>query len=186
MNLMKNKNLIQFITLVILASCSTSPENLYVQPIKPQKNNAKNLKAMYAYQSFFPNDIKIIQRAIDNGALNKEQLRDAKLLKSNYQKILSKKRYSIELSFGQQYSKEIIELIYKLNLPINISWSEKKQNSLPENILSKKINSFCFIFIKKINLNKQYVCNCYQKPVIIWDILNRNGNLLLFCFVLSF
>ena len=171
MNLIKNKNLIQFISLVILASCSTSSEDLYVQSIEPQKNNAKNLKAMYAYQSFFPNDIKIIQRAIDNGALNKEQLRDAKLLKSNYQKILSKKRYSIELSFGQQYSKEIIELIYKLNLPINISWSEKKQNSLPENILSKKINSFCYSLYddaitslnQKINQSSKSVLVIYSK-----------------------
>ena len=144
MNLMKNKNLIQFITLVILASCSTSSENLYVQSIESEKNNAENLEAMYTYQSFFPNDIKLIQGAIDSDALNQEQLRDAKLLKSNYQKILSKKKYSIELTFGQQYSKEIIELIYKLNLPINISWSEKKQSSLPENILSEKINSFCY------------------------------------------
>ena len=144
MNLMKNKNLIQFITLVILASCSTSSENLYVQPIEPEKKNAKDLEAMYTYRSFFPDDIKIIQGTIDNDALNQEQLRDAKLLKSNYQKILSKKKYSIELTSGQQYSKEIIELIYKLNLPINISWSEKKQSSLPENILSEKINSFCY------------------------------------------
>ena len=144
MNLMKNKNLIQFITLVILASCSTSPENLYVQPIKPQKNNAKDLEAMYTYRSFFLDDIKTIQEAIDGDALNQEQLRDAKLLKSNYQKILSKKKYSIELTSGQQYSKEIIELIYKFNLPIDISWSEKKQSSLPENILSEKINSFCY------------------------------------------
>ena len=144
MNLMKNKNLIQFITLVILASCSTSSENLYVQSIEPKKNNAKDLGAMYTYQSFFPDDIKIIQRAIDIDALNQEQLRDAKLLKSNYQKILSKKKYSIELTSGQQYSKEIIELIYKFNLPIDISWSEKKQSSLPENILSEKINSFCY------------------------------------------
>ena len=144
MNLMKNKNLIQFITLVILASCSTSSENLYVQPIEPQKKNTKDLEAMYTYRSFFPDDIKIIQGRIDNDALNQEQLRDAKLLKSNYQKILSKKKYSIELTYGQQYSKEIIELIYKLNLPINISWSEKKQSSLPENILSEKINSFCY------------------------------------------
>ena len=81
MNLMKNKNLIQFITLVILASCSTSPENLYVQPIKPQKNNAKDLEAMYTYRSFFLDDIKTIQEAIDGDALNQEQLRDAKLLR---------------------------------------------------------------------------------------------------------
>ena len=144
MNLMKNKYLIQFITLVILASCSTSSENLYVQPIEPQKKNAKDLEAMYTYRSFFPDDIKIIQGTIDDDALNQEQFRDAKLLKSNYQKILSKKKYSIELTSGQEYSKEIIELIYKLNLPINISWSEKKQSSLPENILSEKINSFCY------------------------------------------
>ena len=63
MNLMKNKNLIQFIALVILSSCSTSSENLYVQSIEPNKNYAKDLDAMHAYQSFFPNDIKIIQRS---------------------------------------------------------------------------------------------------------------------------
>ena len=138
MNLMKNKNLIQFIALVILSSCSTSSENLYVQSIEPNKNYAKDLEAMYTYQSFFPNDIKTIQEAIDGDALNQEQLRDAKLLKSNYQKILSKKKYSIELTTGQQYSKEIIELIYKLNLPIDISWSEKNKAHFQKVYFQKK------------------------------------------------
>ena len=167
MNLMKNKNLIQFIALVILSSCSTSSENLYVQSIEPNKNYAKDLDAMHAYQSFFPNDIKTIQEAIDNDALNQEQLRDAKLLKSNYQKILSKKKYSIELTTGQQYSKEIIELIYKLNLPIDISWSEKKQSSLPESILSEKINSFCYSLYDDAISSLNQKINQSSKPVLV-------------------
>ena len=167
MNLMKNKNLIQFIALVILSSCSTSSENLYVQSIEPKKNYAKDLEAMYTYQSFFPNDIKTIQEAIDNDALNQEQLRDAKLLKSNYQKILSKKKYSIELTTGQQYSKEIIELIYKLNLPIDISWSEKKQSSLPENILSEKINGFCYSLYDDAISSLNQKINQSSKPVLV-------------------
>jgi len=171
MNLMKNKNLIQFITLIILASCSTSSENLNVKSIEPKKNNAKTIEAMYAYQSFFLEDIKIIQGAIDSDALNQEQLRDAKLLKNNYQKILSKKKYSIELAFDQKYSKEIIELIYKFNLPIDISWSEKKQNPLLENILSKKLNGFCYSLYddaitsiyKKINQSPKSVLVIYSQ-----------------------
>ena len=83
---------------------------------------------------------------------------------------MSKKRYSIELSFGQQYSKEIIELIYKLNLPINITWSEKKQSSLPENILSEKINSFCYsLYDDAISSLNQKISQSPKSVLVIYS-----------------
>ena len=75
-----------------------------------------------------------IQAAIDEEVLDSSELNDAKILKRNYQKILKKKNYSLRLKPNHKYSNEIVELIYKLNLPISIVWDEKKQ------IIGKIIN----------------------------------------------
>ncbi len=139
----KNKYLKHFITLIILASCSSTSKNIQVHSIESEEDDPKDFQEIYDYQSFTLNDLKTIQGIIDSDVLNQKQLKGAKLLKNNYQKILSKKKYSLKLKPYQQYSKELIELIYKYNLPIHIAWDEKKQTSLPKNLLADKINGFC-------------------------------------------
>tara|TARA_Y100000748_G_scaffold302877_1_gene306338 strand:+ start:933 stop:2036 length:1104 start_codon:yes stop_codon:yes gene_type:complete len=140
----KNKYLEHFIALIILASCSTISKNLKLDSVElSKKANTKNFQEIYDYQSYFNNDLDTIQVAIDSLMLNQEQLKDAKILKRNYQKILSKEKYTLVLDPNNKYSIELIELIYKQNLPINIFWDEKKPSLLPENLLSQKINGFC-------------------------------------------
>ena len=130
--------------LIILASCSTISKNLNLNTIEfLEENNPKEFQEIYDYQSFFNNDLEIIQAAIDSQKLNQGELNDAIILKRNYQKILTKKKYSLRLKPNHQSSKELIELIYRLNLPVNIFWDEKKQIFFPENLLSQKINGFC-------------------------------------------
>ena len=143
MILKKNKYLKHFIALFILASCSTTSKNIQVHSIESEERDPKDFQEIYGYQSYSLSDLKTIQKMIDSDVLNQKQLKNAKLLKNNYQKILSKKKYSLKLKPYQQYSKELIELIYKYNLPVDISWDEKKHTSLPENLLADKINGFC-------------------------------------------
>jgi len=140
----KNKYTSYFVALIILASCSTTSNNLKLNSIDHfEETSQKESLEIYDYQSYFLNDLEKIQKAIDSDVLDPDQLRDAKLLKNNYQKIISKKKYTIELKPNQKNSKEIIELIYKSNLPVSIFWDEKKQISLPKNLLSQKIDGFC-------------------------------------------
>jgi len=140
----KNKYLLHFLTLIILASCSTTSKILISNSNEVLgENNLKNFEDIYDYQSYFEDDLEKIQQAIDSQKLNQEELKNAKILKRNYEKILSKKGYRLAVNVDQKYSKELIELAYKLNLPINIFWAESKQVLLPDNLLSQKINGFC-------------------------------------------
>ena len=127
MILKKNKYLTLFITFIILASCSTTSKNLEINSPEPETHDSKDFKEMMDYQSYTLYDLETIQRIIEIDILDEKQLIDAKLLKNNYQKILSKKKYSLELNLNQQYSKEIIELIYKFNLTVKILWDENKK-----------------------------------------------------------
>ena len=140
----KNKYLLHFLTLIILASCSTTSKILIPNSNEILIGNSqKNFEDIFDYQSYFIDDLEKIQKAIDSQRLNQEELKNAKILKRNYQKILSKKEYRLAVNLDQKYSKELIELAYKLNLPVNIFWAESKQVSLPDNLLSQKINGFC-------------------------------------------
>ena len=140
----KNKYLLHFLTLIILASCSTTSKILIPNSNEILIGNSqKNFEDIFDYQSYFIDDLEKIQKAIDSQRLNQDELKNAKILKRNYQKILSKKEYRLAVNLDQKYSKELIELAYKLNLPVNIFWAESKQVSLPDNLLSQKINGFC-------------------------------------------
>ncbi len=139
----KNKYLKHFISLIILASCSTISKDINVNSVKSSDTGPKDFQEIFDYQSFSFSDLEKIQKIIDSDYLNQEQSRDAKLLKKNYKKILSKKNYSLKLNPNQKYSKELIKLIYQINLPVQILWDEKTQSSLPENLFIDKINGFC-------------------------------------------
>ena len=140
----KNKYLLNFLVILILASCSTTSKNFNANSKGfLTEDNSKNFEDLYSYQSFSIQDLEKIQKVIDSQTLDQKQQNEAELLKKNYQKILSKKSYSLALQPDHKYSKKLIELIYKLNLPIKILWSETDQITLPENLLSQKINGFC-------------------------------------------
>tara|TARA_B100000287_G_C20671290_1_gene793460 strand:+ start:1111 stop:2214 length:1104 start_codon:yes stop_codon:yes gene_type:complete len=144
MNSKKNKIATSFLALIILASCSVTSNNLQKNLARSQVAiEDKDFQEIYSYQSYFVNDLEIIQQAIENGNLNQDQLREAKLVKKNYQKILNKDKFFIKLNPNQKYSLELIRLIYQSNLPINISWVNTEKNPFPENLLSNKINGFC-------------------------------------------
>jgi hypothetical protein len=89
----KNKYLTHLLALIILASCSTTSKNLNLVSIEfLEEDNPKDFLEIYDYQSYFYNDLETIQAAIDSEILDQRELNDAKILKRNYQKILTKKK----------------------------------------------------------------------------------------------
>lgn len=140
----KNKYIKYLLILSILASCSSTPDNIITLYDEPnRKAYQRDLHDLNAYNAFFVNDLEIIQQKIDNQKLSQGELNDLKLLKKNYQKILKKNKYQIKLNPRQENSKELIELIYQFNLPIRILWDENQSNVIPANLLYKKIEGFC-------------------------------------------
>jgi len=140
----KNKYVKHVLGLLILASCSTTSENLITSSNEPlPEDYQRDLQDIDAYNSFFENDLKIIQQIIDNQKLSQSALRDIKLLKKNYQKILKANKYQIKLNPRHEYSEELIKLIYQFNLPINISWDENEPYLVPKDLFAEKIEGFC-------------------------------------------
>tara|TARA_B100000900_G_C20577126_1_gene715801 strand:- start:1127 stop:2221 length:1095 start_codon:yes stop_codon:yes gene_type:complete len=157
--------------LLILASCSTTSENLitsYNQPLS--KDNQRDLQDIYAYNAFFENDLEIIQQAINNQKLNQSEFREVKLLKKNYQKILKKNNYQIKLNPREEYSQEIIELIYQFKLPINIFWDENNPNVIPADLLVKKIEGFCSsLYVDSISSINEEISKIPDSILVIYS-----------------
>ena len=140
----KNKYIKHVFVILILSSCSSTSENIINSSVQPSpKDNLRSLQDINNYNAFFINDLEIIQQAIDNQKLSQSEIREIKLLKKNYQKVLKKNKYQIKLNPRQEYSQELIELIYQFQLPISISWDEKNPNVIPEDLLIKRIEGFC-------------------------------------------
>ena len=78
MNLMgfkKNKFVKYFVTLVILASCSSTSRNLASNSNQPENSNINNtFESLKEYQSFFINDLNLIQEAIQEGDFDQKKL----------------------------------------------------------------------------------------------------------------
>ena len=67
----KNKHLTRLVALIILASCSTTFKNLNLNSAESlQEDSPKDFLEIYDYQSYFYNDLEIIQATIDNEMLD--------------------------------------------------------------------------------------------------------------------
>tara|TARA_Y100001935_G_C17294152_1_gene505130 strand:+ start:934 stop:2037 length:1104 start_codon:yes stop_codon:yes gene_type:complete len=140
----KNQYIKYFVLILILASCSSTSKNLITSSSESsEKDHQRDLQNIYTYDSFYKDDIEVIQQIIDSQKLSQTELRDLELLKKNYQKILKKNKYQIKLNPRQKFSKELIELIYQFNLPISISWDENVQILIPSDLLIRRIDGFC-------------------------------------------
>ena len=104
----KNKYVKRFLSLLILASCSSTPINLITSSDQSySKVFKRDLQDIRAYNAFFKSDLEIMQGIIDDQKISQSELRDLKLLKKNYQKILKKNKYQIELNPNQKYSEKL-------------------------------------------------------------------------------
>jgi len=167
-----NKFVANFTLLIILSSCSFSSKDLKDNTLGfRDSNNDIDLNTIAEYQSFYINDLNIIEKKIISGELNQQDLRSAKLLKTNYSKILDKKNFIIKLNPNQKYSKNLIELIYEINLPIKILWSENKTIFLPEDLFSNKLQGFCSsLYEDSISSIKKNIDNRSDSTLIIYSV----------------
>ncbi|MDG0965664.1 MAG: hypothetical protein P8O80_00065, partial [SAR86 cluster bacterium] len=75
MGFKKNKFVKYFVTLVILASCSSTSRNLASNSNQPENSNVNNtFESFKEYQSFFINDLNLIQEAIQEGDFDQKKL----------------------------------------------------------------------------------------------------------------
>ena len=107
-----NKYLTRLVVLIILASCSTTFKNLNLNSAESlQEDSPKDFQEIYDYQSYFYNDLEIIQATIDNEMLDQKALNDAKILKKNYQKILTKKNSDTKTSGREGEGGRVLGLV---------------------------------------------------------------------------
>ena len=129
--------------LIILASCTTTSKDLWNNSASSGiHEDERTLLQISSYKNFFIEDINLIQDFLYS-AENQEEIKAIKLLKNNYKKILSHDEYTITLDINNKHSDKLIELIYEINLPTKIFWTDESKSDLPRNILSNKVNGFC-------------------------------------------
>jgi len=167
----KNKYIKKLVALSILASCSSTSKIFIDSPDEYfSKDYPRDLQDIYSYNAFFFSDLEVIQQKIDNQKLSQSELRDLKLLKKNYQKILEKNKYQIKLNPYQENSEELIKLIYQFNLPISISWDSNISSVIPAELLLNKIEGFCSsVYDDSITSINQEISENHGSTLVIYS-----------------
>ena len=135
---------ITFITAAILASCSSATIDYSNEISKSNKIfEDRDINKYFSYEDFSASSLEDLDRYILNSELQASEARKIKNLSSNIRKILSKKKFTIDLSSSNIYSFEIIKLIYSLNLPISIRWDQSDKPAIFQSPMAEKISGFC-------------------------------------------
>ena len=141
----RKNTVITFISsVVILASCTSaninhSNENFILE----ESLQAKDVKKYFGYKDFSAKAIMELDLYIKNSQLRSDALNDLKKLRSNIRKIASKEAFIIYAEKSNVHSFELIQLIYGLDLPIQIKWDQSDKKYISQNLLSEAPLSFC-------------------------------------------
>ena len=135
---------ITFIIAFILASCSSATINYSNElPLINKALKAVDIDKYFRYQDFSASSLEDLERYISNKNLKTNETREAINLRDNIRKILSKKKFTIDLSSSNVYSFELIKLIYKFDLPISIRWNQSDKKYIFQRPVTEKISGFC-------------------------------------------
>ena len=136
---------IKWLTLLaILASCSSPSINYQNDSSDPIESiSERNIIDYFSYQEFHTSDLKRLEDLLNISNLQGKRLAEARLLNRNLLQIKSRKSYALSLNLHNKYSADIIELIFKLNLPLTISWKKSNKQDIFKNLFSGKISGFC-------------------------------------------
>ena len=141
----RKNTVITFISsIVILASCTSaninhSNENFILE----ESLQAKDVKQYFSYKDFSAKAIRELDLYIKDSQLSSNELSDLKKLLSNIRKITSKEAFIIYTGKSNIYSFELIQLIYGLDLPIQIKWDQSDKKYISQNLLSEAPLGFC-------------------------------------------
>ena len=141
----RKNTVITFISsIVILASCTSaninhSNENFILE----ESLQAKDVKQYFSYKDFSAKAIRELDLYIKDSQLSSDELNNLKKLRSNIGKIASKEAFIIYGGKSSIYSFELIQLIYSLDLPIQIKWDQSDKKYISQNLLSEAPLGFC-------------------------------------------
>jgi hypothetical protein len=141
----RKNTVITFISsIVILASCTSaninhSNENFILE----ESLQAKDVKQYFSYKDFSAKAIRELDLYIKDSQLSSDELNNLKKLRSNIRKIASKEAFIIYAEKSNIYSFELIQLIYSLDLPIQIKWDQSDKKYISQNLLSEAPLGFC-------------------------------------------
>ncbi|MDC1332005.1 hypothetical protein N8317_00840 [Gammaproteobacteria bacterium] len=141
----RKNTVITFISsIVILASCTSaninhSNENFILE----ESLQAKDIKQYFSYKDFSAKAIRELDLYIKDSQLGSDELNNLKKLRSNIRKIASKEAFIIYAGKSSIYSFELIQLIYSLDLPIQIKWDQSDKKYISQNLLSEEPLGFC-------------------------------------------
>ena len=141
----RKNTVITFISsIVILASCTSaninhSNENFILE----ESLQAKDVKQYFSYKNFSAKAIRELDLYIKDSQLSSDELNNLKKLRSNIRKIASKEAFIIYGGKSSIYSFELIQLIYSLDLPIQIKWDQSDKKYISQNLLSEVPLGFC-------------------------------------------
>jgi len=141
----RKNTVITFISsIIILASCTSaninhSNENFILE----ESLQAKDVKKYFGYKDFSAKGIRELDLYIKDSQLSSNELNDLKKLLRNIKKIASKEAFIIYAGKLNIYSFELIQLIYSLDLPIQIKWDQSDKKYISQNLLSEAPLGFC-------------------------------------------
>ena len=141
----RNNTVTTFITsVVILASCTSANINLSNENFILKKSfQAKDVNKYFGYKDFSAKTIRELDLHIKDSQLTSNELTNFKKLRSNIRKIASKEAFIIKIGKSNIYSFELIQLIYSLDLPIQIKWDQSDKKYISQNLLSEAPLGFC-------------------------------------------
>ena len=144
MRLRKNTVITFISSIAILASCTSaninhSNENFILE----ESLQPKDVKKYFGYKDFSAKAIRELDFYIKDSQLSSNELNNLKKLRSNISKIASKKAFIVNARHSYIYSFELIQLIYSLDLPIQIKWDQSDKKYISQNLLSQAPLSFC-------------------------------------------
>ncbi|MDB2665683.1 hypothetical protein N9Y96_02805 [Gammaproteobacteria bacterium] len=130
--------------IAILASCTSAKINHSNQNfILEESLQAKDVKQYFSYKDFSAKTISELNLYIKDSQLSSDELNNLKKLLSNIRKIASKEDFIIYTGKSNIYSFELIQLIYGLDLPIQIKWDQSDKKYISQNVLSEAPLGFC-------------------------------------------
>ena len=134
--------IITFITAAILASCSSATINYPNELSKSNKTfKETDINKYFRYQDFSGSSLEDLDTL--NSRLQTNRTKEIKNLRSNINKILSKKQFTLTLKSSEIYSFKLMELIYSFGLPISIQWDQSDKKDIFQSSVTEKISGFC-------------------------------------------